>query len=323
MSASSGNKNDKNKKANHNKTSGRFNQLPIFKSSVTNQVEARSTTATNNNITPPHVSTGSSSDRSSSNLIKNIPIPSPSSKNTAASSYVSGGKVPGYVADANKAIVDTIKGALFALYGERHYARFHALETIARVPYFAYTSVLHLYETLGWRRRSDLMKVHFAESWNELHHLLIMEELGGNKEWGDRVVAVHLAFFYYWVAIALYMASPETAYNLNEQVERHAFDTYDKFLETHEEELKSLPPPKVAKEYYQTGDLYMFDEFHTTTPAERRRPKIDTLYDVFVNIRNDEREHFMTMAEMQKVGGDLGITSPNTLNPLNNPKRGM
>ena len=64
------------------------------------------------------------------------------------------------------------------------------------------------------------MKVHFAESWNELHHLLIMEELGGNKEWGDRVVAVHLAFFYYWVAIALYMASPETAYNLNEQVRR-------------------------------------------------------------------------------------------------------
>lgn len=67
----------------------------------------------------------------------------------------------------------------------------------------------------------------------------------------------------------------------------------------------------------------MFDEFHTTTPAERRRPKIDTLYDVFVNIRNDEREHFMTMAEMQKIGGDLGIISPNTLNPLNNPKRGM
>lgn len=139
--------------------------------------------------------------------------------------------------------------SLAAVYGERHYARFYALETIARVPYFAYTSVLHLYEarswvyemaaayrsmdppyptltslnqsqpqTLGWRRRADLMKIHFAESWNELHHLLIMEELGGNERWGDRVVAVHLAFFYYWVAIAVYMASPETAYNLNEQV---------------------------------------------------------------------------------------------------------
>lgn len=36
--------------------------------------------------------------------------------------------------------------ALVSVYGDRHYARFHALETIARVPYFAYTSVLHLYE---------------------------------------------------------------------------------------------------------------------------------------------------------------------------------
>ena len=26
-------------------------------------------------------------------------------------------------------------------------------------------------------------QVHFAESWNELHHLLIMEALGGNERW--------------------------------------------------------------------------------------------------------------------------------------------
>lgn len=39
----------------------------------------------------------------------------------------------------------------------------------------AFISVLHLYETLGWWRRADYLKVHFAESWNELHHLLIME----------------------------------------------------------------------------------------------------------------------------------------------------
>lgn len=36
-------------------------------------------------------------------------------------------------------------------------------------------SVLHLYETFGWWRRRDYLKVHFAESWNEMHHLLIME----------------------------------------------------------------------------------------------------------------------------------------------------
>lgn len=41
-------------------------------------------------------------------------------------------------------------------YGDRTYARFYALETIARVPYFGYLCVLHLYETLGqWRQVSE------------------------------------------------------------------------------------------------------------------------------------------------------------------------
>jgi ubiquinol oxidase len=74
------------------------------------------------------------------------------------------------------------QGLLTSYYGDRHYARFYALETIARVPYFSYLSVLHLYETLGWWRKADFLKIHFAESWNELHHLLIMEELGGNSK---------------------------------------------------------------------------------------------------------------------------------------------
>lgn len=39
----------------------------------------------------------------------------------------------------------------------------------------AFLSVLHMYESFGWWRRADYMKVHFAESWNEMHHLLIME----------------------------------------------------------------------------------------------------------------------------------------------------
>jgi ubiquinol oxidase len=39
----------------------------------------------------------------------------------------------------------------------------------------AFISVLHMYESFGWWRRADYLKVHFAESWNEMHHLLIME----------------------------------------------------------------------------------------------------------------------------------------------------
>ncbi|KAI3930552.1 hypothetical protein MKX01_036998, partial [Papaver californicum] len=36
--------------------------------------------------------------------------------------------------------------------------------------------VLHLYETFCWWRRADYLKVQFAEIWNEMHHLLIMEK---------------------------------------------------------------------------------------------------------------------------------------------------
>ena len=63
-------------------------------------------------------------------------------------------------------MVDAIKSLLTLLIpNEREYARFYSLETIARVPYFSYTSVLHLYETIGWFRKSEYIKMHFAQSW--------------------------------------------------------------------------------------------------------------------------------------------------------------
>merc|ERR1740139_974743 len=144
-------------------------------------------------------------------------------------------------AELNRATVTFIKSAVFGnlfVGADRDYARFYALETIARMPYFSYLSVLHLYETLGWWRKAKYMKIHFAESWNELHHLLIMESLGGNEKWGDRFVAQHIAFGYYWAAVFLYMFNPTMAYNLNEAVEEHAFLTYDGFLKENEEKLK-------------------------------------------------------------------------------------
>ena len=48
------------------------------------------------------------------------------------------------------------------------------------------------------------------------HHLLIMEELGGNKNFLDRFIAQHAAFFYYWIVVFIYIVNPTLAYNLNE-----------------------------------------------------------------------------------------------------------
>jgi hypothetical protein len=55
--------------------------------------------------------------------------------------------------------------------------------------------------------------------WNELHHLLIMESLGGNAEWSDRFLGYHAAIAYYWFLILVYLGSPRIAYQFMELLE--------------------------------------------------------------------------------------------------------
>lgn len=178
---------------------------------------------------------------------------------------------------------------------------------------FSYLSVLHLYETLGFWRKADLLKVHFAETWNELHHLLIMESLGGDRYWIDRFIAQHIAVAYYWVVVPLYMLLPRYAYYLMELIENHAYHTYDDYLKTHEAELKDQPAPQVAINYYRDGDLYMFEEVQTTPGGKFRCPSVDNLYDVFINIRDDECEHVQTMVALQQPEARLTLKSPHTV----------
>eukprot|EP01025_Chloroclados_australasicus_P024682 TRINITY_DN24749_c0_g4_i1.p1 TRINITY_DN24749_c0_g4~~TRINITY_DN24749_c0_g4_i1.p1 ORF type:complete len:339 (-),score=45.17 TRINITY_DN24749_c0_g4_i1:501-1517(-) len=121
---------------------------------------------------------------------------------------------------------------LDVVYEGRPIQRFWVLEEVARMPYFAYISMLHLYESLGWwRAGAALRKVHFAEENEEL--------------------------------------------------------------------LKSLPPPAVAVEYYLGKDVYMFTSMHISSPQCTRNPKCENLYDVFINIRDDEIEHRKTMVACQ------------------------
>ncbi|KAI9077806.1 hypothetical protein K1719_040292 [Acacia pycnantha] len=41
-----------------------------------------------------------------------------------------------------------------------------------------------------------------------MHHLLIMEELGGNSWWFDRFLAQHIAIVYYFMTVLMYVISP-------------------------------------------------------------------------------------------------------------------
>ncbi|CAM9344831.1 unnamed protein product [Chrysoparadoxa australica] len=175
--------------------------------------------------------------------------------------------------------------------------RFWLLETVARMPYFSYLSMLQLYETLGWWSvGSDLKRIHFAEEQNETIHLQIMESLGGCSRWSDRFVARHSALVYYFLLCLGYFFRPTLAYNFSELIESHAVDTYGLFLEENEAVLKALPPPPAAVNYYMSEtSMYLFDAFQTSKPAYTRRPTIRTLYDVFQQILTDESEHVKTM----------------------------
>lgn len=194
-----------------------------------------------------------------------------------------------------KLLVNILVFVINVLYRNRPIPRFYVLETVARVPYFAYMSVLHLYETLGMWRKADWLKVHFAESWNELHHLLIMEALGGGRFFLDRWLAKTAALVYYWIVVAVYLFNPSAAYHFMEMVEGHAYHTYDSYLQENAEQLQQQSVPAIALDYYRDGDLYLFDEFQTSRKPEERRPTMNNLYDMFMAIRDDEDEHVKTM----------------------------
>lgn len=54
-------------------------------------------------------------------------------------------ELPKYIVETNKFAISFVKDILGVIYGDRHYARFAALETIARVPYFSCKSNQQLF----------------------------------------------------------------------------------------------------------------------------------------------------------------------------------
>jgi 3-phosphoglycerate kinase len=215
----------------------------------------------------------------------------------------------------SRALYDIGMQVLDALYEGRPIQRFWFLETIARVPYFSFVSMLHLYESFGWWRAAELRKVHNAQEWNEMHHLLIMESLGGNALWSDRFLAYHTAFVCYWAVNVVFLCSPQIAYQFMELLEAHAVDTYATFVEENRKHLAELPAPSIARSYYTEGDLYFFDDFQIEQAPGSRRPVCDTLLEVFMNICQDEGEHVKTMRACQDYVDDVDscVVSPHAV----------
>ena len=160
------------------------------------------------------------------------------------------------------------------IYEDRPIERFWFLETVARMPYFSYVSILHFYETMGWWSiDSRLREEHHKEDINEGNHLLIMESLGGGIRWSDKFLARHAAIFYYFVLIPLYLFSPQTAYKSSELLELHAVDTYTQFVEQNKELLEKLPVSVVAQKCYGNSIVNLYEVFWLISSDERKHAK--------------------------------------------------
>ena len=140
----------------------------------------------------------------------------------------------------NSAVLNVTVAILDFLYRNRPAQRFWVLEVIARAPYFAFISVLHLRESLGLRGEEHiyLMKEHFYQALNETEHLEEMERRGGDTHWIDRFFAKHLVLFYFWVMVGYYLIDPINAYDINMKIENHAYETYVKYGAYHPEDTK-------------------------------------------------------------------------------------
>lgn len=165
------------------------------------------------------------------------------------------------------------------LYPNNPINRFWFLETVARMPYFSYVSILHFYETMGWWSIDNkLREEHTKEDINEGNHLLIMESLGGGTIWKDQLLARHTAILYYMVLIVLYLLAPRTAYKSSEMLEMHAVATYEEFLEQNQDLLKELPAPFISQKIYGKS--------------------VENLYQIFWLISYDERKHANLMRDL-------------------------
>jgi len=226
----------------------------------------------------------------------------------------------------NSFVINSMKGLIDVLYSGRDFQRFFVLETVARVPYFAYLSVLHLRETFGLRdaEMTRKMRMHYAEADNELHHLLIMESQGGSDDFLDRAFAQSVAFIYYWYVVAIYSLSSQAAYHLSELIEDHAYNTYDNFLRTHEKELKELPVPDVARRYYVDDNPWLLNICHASEEhgncgqyAPRHCTTLKSMFDVIRNVRDDEKAHWETLCSLvqydclsQPQGSQIRASAP-------------
>ena len=176
----------------------------------------------------------------------------------------------------NTLVLDITVAIIDFLYRGRDYQRFWVLEEIARAPYFAFLSVLHLRESMGLRGPEHiyLMEEHFAQTLNETEHLEYMESRGGSAYWVDRAFARHLVLIYYCIIVVYYWLAPRSAYHLSYEIEMHAAETYAEYLTRFPDDKKICEIMNDEIQHFQelAEAIRMIDPDHLTVREKDREP---------------------------------------------------
>lgn len=168
------------------------------------------------------------------------------------------------------------------VYGhEPSYLKFRAVEVIARVPYHSWASSAFTLLTLFYTderkamRLSEVAKYARLAQDNETMHVVVISHLAQHEERAGFIrhslTPMFFAFFYFWWSYFLFLINPRYSYELNFMFENHAFEQYNRFLETRGEELK--------KKAIQSDFLTWYG----------RHPR--NQYEFFLSVRNDEIIH--------------------------------
>lgn len=168
------------------------------------------------------------------------------------------------------------------VYGkEPSYGKFKAVEVIARIPYQSWEVASYMLLTMFYsneKRAIELSKTSRfgrASQDNETMHVVVFSQLA--KKYGQdgfirhTLIPLLFSFGYAAASFILYLFSPKSALQLNYLFEDHAFAQYSRYIETHEEELKSRPILSDFLEFYGRH--------------------VKSEYEFFVSVKNDEIIH--------------------------------
>lgn len=186
---------------------------------------------------------------------------------------------PGFVA---RFLGYILVGSGTLVYGKKpSYAKFKAIEVIARIPYQSwevatYTLLTGLYA--NEERAIELTKTStFSREAqdNETMHVVVLahicKRLKCDGFFRHVLIPLLFALFYFWTIYILYMLSRRSALELNYIFENHAYHQYQQFLTEEGARLRDTP---------------VFSEF---LAFYGRNPRSE--YELFESIRNDELIH--------------------------------